>query len=306
MPGSEGACGEVLCEREVPRRRPALLSGRRIWPARLRHWPARSRRRQNRCRIAENGVFSRADEQPTHRKARRAFYLTPQVLQDLASSSCQRPKPNQTTGPTHSRTEPTAPDPRVASRPVNRRHAGQPHDRTHSKAAGYVTSFGPSLVHVSGSVPRPAPAAPPAPTSTPRRRRVSTYSAQRRRRTSTALPARALFIYPGRFSSPQTAPAPWPYNSRYRECPRPRSSGGCTGVDAFPYNLRLYGIKSALPGRQHERGIPLSNSPHCRGPAPHTPRQRFAAAPRPAPGAGPVDTLRQHPQDQLANIVTLA
>ena len=86
--------------------------------------------------------------------------------------------------------------------------------------------------------------------------------------------------------------------------PRPRSSGGCTGADAFPYNLRLYGIKSALPGRQHERGIPLSNSPHCRGPAPHTPRQRFAAAPRPAPGAGPVDTPRRHPQDQLANIAT--
>ena len=81
-----------------------------------------------------------------------------------------------------------------------------------------------------------------------RRRRASTYSARRRRRTSTALPARALFIYPGRFSSPQTAPAPWPYNSRYRECPRPRSSGGCTGADAFPYNLRLYGIKSALSG----------------------------------------------------------
>ena len=130
-----------------------------------------------------------------------------------------------------------------------------------------------------------------APTSTPRRRRrAPTHSAQHRRRTSTALPARALFIYPGRFSSPQTAPAPWPYNSRYRECPRPRSSGGCTGADAFPYNLRLYGIKSALPGRQHERGFPLSNSPHCRGPAPHTPRQRFAAAPRPAPGAGPVPT----------------
>ena len=54
-----------------------------------------------------------------------------------------------------------APGPRVASRPVNRQHAGQPHDRTPSKAAGYVTSFGPGLVHVSGSVPRPAPAAPP-------------------------------------------------------------------------------------------------------------------------------------------------
>ena len=134
----------------------------------------------------------------------------------------------------------------------------------------------------------------------------ATYSAQHRRRTATALPARALFIYPGRFSSPQTAPAPGPYNSRYRECPRPRSSGGCTGADAFPYNLRLYGIKSALPGRQHERGIPLSNSPHCRGPAPHTPRQRFAAAPRPAPGAGPVDTPRQRQHDQLANIATQA
>ena len=144
----------------------------------------------------------------------------------------------------------------------------------------------------------------PAPTSIPRRRRrASTHSAQHRRRTSTALPARALFIYPGRFSSPQTAPAPWPYNSRYRECPRPRSSGGCTGADAFPYNLRLYGIKSAFPGRQHERGIPLSNSPLRRGPAPHTPRQRFAAAPRPAPGAGPVDTPRRHPQDQLTDIV---
>ena len=54
-----------------------------------------------------------------------------------------------------------APGPRVASRPVNRQHAGQPHDRTPSKAAGYVTSFGPGLVHVSGSVPRPAPAIPP-------------------------------------------------------------------------------------------------------------------------------------------------
>ena len=54
-----------------------------------------------------------------------------------------------------------APGPRVTSRPVNRQHAGQPHDRTPSKAAGYVTSFGPDLVHVSGSVPRLAPAAPP-------------------------------------------------------------------------------------------------------------------------------------------------
>ena len=90
--------------------------------------------------------------------------------------------------------------------------------------------------------------------------------------TSRALPARALFIYPGRFSSPQTAPAPWPYNSRYRECPRPRSSGGCTGADAFPYNLRLYGIKSALPGRQHERGIPpLKLSPLQGASPPHPP-----------------------------------
>ena len=72
----------------------------------------------------------------------------------------------------------------------------------------------------------------------------------------------------------------------------------------FPYYSTLYGIKSASPGRQHERGIPLSNSPLRRGPAPHTPRQRFAAAPRPAPGAGPVDTPRRHPQDQLANIAT--
>ena len=31
----------------------------------------------------------------------------------------------------------------------------------HPDGAGYVTSFGPSLVHVSGSVPRLAPAAPP-------------------------------------------------------------------------------------------------------------------------------------------------
>ena len=178
--------------------------------------------------------------------------------------------------------------------------------------AGHVPRFSPGFVQVSRSAlghalagrsfqersarqDRPGRTAgrrrPPVPTSTPRRRRrASTHSAQHRRRTSTALPARALFIYPGRFSSPQTAPAPWPYNSRYRECPRPRSSGGCTGADAFPYNLRLYGIKSALPGRQHERGIPLSNSPHCRGPAPHTPRQRFAAAPRPAPGAGLAET----------------
>ena len=72
---------------------------------------------------------------------------------------------------------------------------------------------------------------------------------------------------------------------------------------SFLYKTELYGIKSALPGRQHERGIPLSNSPQRRGPAPHTPRQRFAAAPRPAPGAGPVDTPRRHPQDQLADIV---
>ena len=118
---------------------------------------------------------------------------------------------------------------------------------------------------------------------------VHTYSAQRRRRTSTALPARALFIYPGRFSSPQTAPAPWPYNYRNRECPG--ADAGCTLRCAqSPYYSTLYGIKSALPGRQHERGIPLSNSPLRRGPAPHTPRQRFAAAPRPAPGAGLAET----------------
>ena len=204
--------------------------------------------------------------------------------------------------------------------------AGSAHPAGAGNGSGHVPRFSPGFVQVSRSAPvhalagrgfqersarqdRPGRTAgrrrPPVPTSTPRRRRrAPTHSAQHRRRTSTALPARALFIYPGRFSSPQTAPAPWPYNSRYRECPRPRSSGGCTGADAFPYNLRLYGIKSALPGRQHERGIPLSNSPQRRGPAPHTPRQRFAAAPRPAPGAGPVDTPRRHPQDQLANIAT--
>ncbi len=74
----------------------------------------------------------------------------------------------------------------------------------------------------------------------------------------------------------------------------------------FLYKTELYGIKSAFPGRQHERGIPLSNSPPCRGPAPRTPRQRFAAAPRPAPGAGPVETPRQKQHDQLANIATQA
>ena len=74
----------------------------------------------------------------------------------------------------------------------------------------------------------------------------------------------------------------------------------------FLYKTELYGIKSALPGRQHERGIPLSNSPLCRGPAPHTPRQRFAAAPRPAPGAGPVETPRQRQHDQLADFATQA
>ena len=75
---------------------------------------------------------------------------------------------------------------------------------------------------------------------------------------------------------------------------------------SFLYKTELYGIKSALPGRQHERGFPLSNSPQRRGPAPRTPRQRFAAAPRPAPGAGPVETPRRHPQDQLTNIAAQA
>ena len=177
--------------------------------------------------------------------------------------------------------------------------------------AGHVPRFSPGFVQVSRSAPghalagrsfqersarqdRPGRTAgrrrPPVPTSTPRRRRrASTHSAQHRRRTSTALPARALFIYPGRFSSPQTAPAPWPYNYRNRECPG--ADAGCTLRCAqSPYYSTLYGIKSALPGRQHERGFPLSNSPHCRGPAPHTPRQRFAAAPRPAPGAGLAET----------------
>ena len=177
--------------------------------------------------------------------------------------------------------------------------------------AGHVPRFSPGFVQVSRSAPghalagrsfqersarqdRPGRTAgrrrPPVPTSTPRRRRrAPTHSAQHRRRTSTALPARALFIYPGRFSSPQTAPAPWPYNYRNRECPG--ADAGCTLRCAqSPYYSTLYGIKSALPGRQHERGIPLSNSPHCRGPAPHTPRQRFAAAPRPAPGAGLAET----------------
>ena len=59
---------------------------------------------------------------------------------------------------------------------------------------------------------------------------------------------------------------------------------------------------SALPGRQHERGIPLSNSPFGRGAALHTPRQRFAAAPRPAPGAGPDET--PHRPHQLTGTVT--
>ena len=78
----------------------------------------------------------------------------------------------------------------------------------------------------------------------------------------------------------------------------------CRCGRSFLFKTELYGIKSALPGRQHERGFPLSNSPQRRGPAPHTPRQRFAAAPRPAPGAGPVETPRRHPQDQLSDIIS--
>ena len=200
MPGSVGACGEVLCEREVTRRRPALLSGRRIWPARLRHWLARSRRRQNRYRIAENGVFSRADEQPTHCKARRAFHLTPQVCRTLHLAAASGPNPTRLpTGPTHSRPEPTAPGPRVAPRPVNRQHAfegSRPCDQFRSRSCARVR------IGAQAWAGRP----PPASTSTSRRRRrASTHSAQHRLRTSTALPARALFIYPGRIPSARGA-----------------------------------------------------------------------------------------------------
>ena len=39
-PVRKEAGGQALCQREAPRRRPALPSERRIWPARLRHWLA--------------------------------------------------------------------------------------------------------------------------------------------------------------------------------------------------------------------------------------------------------------------------
>ena len=173
--------------------------------------------------------------------------------------------------------------------------------------AGNVPRFSPGFVQVSRSASGPALAGrsfqeqsarqdrpgrtadrrrPPVPTSTPRRRR----------RASTRIPhsvagERQRHCRPGRFLFPQGAFRRLRRRRPGRIIPVIRNAAKLhRALAPFPYYSTLYGIKSALPGRQHERGIPLSNSPHCRGPAPHTPRQRFAAAPRPAPGAGLAET----------------
>ena len=91
---------------------------------------------------------------------------------------------------------------------------------------------------------------------------------------------RPTFIYPGRISSPQTAPAPWPYNYRNRECPG--ADAGCTLRCAqSPYYSTLYGIKVGLR-RRHERGAhpPLKLSP-CQGAKPpDTPLDTTTLTPR--------------------------
>ena len=94
--------------------------------------------------------------------------------------------------------------------------------------------------------------------------------------TTVAAGLRPTFIYPGRISSPQTAPAPWPYNYRYSECSRAAPARG-----AFRYNLTLYGIKVGLR-RRHERGAhpPLKLSP-CQGAKPpDTPLDTTTLTPR--------------------------
>ena len=91
---------------------------------------------------------------------------------------------------------------------------------------------------------------------------------------------RPTFICPGRISSPQTAPAPWPYNYRNRECPG--ADAGCTLRCAqSPYYSTLYGIKVGLR-RRHERGAhpPLKLSP-CQGAKPpDTPLDTTTLTPR--------------------------
>ena len=107
-------------------------------------------------------------------------------------------------------------------------------------------------------------------------RRLNTASNSRRKVNvnGIARPYPPDLISQACISSPQTAPAGLPYNSRYREC---RTKGRpCTGADAFPYNCTLYGMKSG-GGGQHGGGAPPPNPLACRGPAPHTPRPPLPA-----------------------------
>ena len=283
-PVRKEAGGQALCEREVPRRRPALPSGRRIWPARLRHWLARSRRRQIRWRIAENDVFSRADDLPTHCKARRAFYLTPQVLQDRHIAGPSR----------QPQAHVSRQDRSIASTQASHTTARL------RRQPGLCDQFRPrSCARVRIGAQACAGRTPPCTNVNTPPPSVHAFR--------TTSPANINGIAgPGAFYFPRAHSVGAGRRRRPgRIISVIRNAAELHRAQApFPYYSTLYGIKSALPGRQHERGIPLSNSPHCRGPAPHTPRQRFAAAPRPAPGAGPVDTPRWHPQDQIANIAT--
>ena len=155
-------------------------------------------------------------------------------------------------------------------------------------------------------IARETPGAPAGPQGRPgpRRRRQGKQPHRPGRRLNTASNSRRKvnvngiarpyppdLISQACISSPQTAPAGLPYNSRYREC---RTKGRpCTGADAFPYNCTLYGMKSG-GGGQHGGGAPPPNPLACRGPAPHTPRPPLPAlrltVPAPSPPTARLET----------------